>query len=286
MSAIHNLFPPPLSIGRPLVSIIVPYLNAAPYLADCIRSVLEQSWGHWELLLVDNGSSDGSRTIAARFNDPRIVLMNEPRRGVSSARNLALAHMKGEFFCFLDADDLLPAHGLRLRLDLFRRYPEASFADGAMEAFNAATGKVTWTRSPWHHGVPFDSLMRMDGSSFAGNTWMVKRLPGHEYRMPEHMDHSEDHAFYLGISRHGQYVSTPRVVLHYRTGHTSANSDPLNGHPGYLELYKWMRQLEPPPSEKQLRHAWKKVRRFMVRDLLKRGHLIDAFHVRQRPRPI
>jgi teichuronic acid biosynthesis glycosyltransferase TuaG len=268
-----------------LVTIIVPLLNAAPYIAGCIRSVLDQSWDNWELLLVDNGSSDGSRAIAASFTDPRIILMDEPRKGVSFARNMGLAHMKGTYFCFLDADDLLPKNSIRLRLDLFRRYPEARFADGAMEAFDANTGKVKWVRSPWNHGNPFDAMMLMDGSSFAGNTWMVKRVTGHEYRMPEHMDHSEDHAFYLGISRQGLYVSTARVVLHYRTGHVSANSDPLNGHTGYLELYKWMGQLKPPPSETQLQHAWNRLRRFMVRDLLKRGHFIDALRVRQRARP-
>ena len=285
MTVPQNAFPPPLSIGRPLVSIVVPYLNAAPYLADCIRSVLDQSWDHWELLLVNNGSSDGSQEIVDSFTDPRIIRMDEPRKGVSFARNLGLAHMKGAYFCFLDADDNLPIHAIRLRLELFRRYPKAQFADGAMEAFYADTGKVKWLRSPWYRGIPFDALMKMDGSSFAGNTWMVKRVPGHEYRMPEHMDHSEDHAFYLGISRQGLYVSTARVVLHYRTGHTSANSDPLSGHPGYLKLYKWMAQLQPPPSDKQLKHAWKRLRRFMVRDLLKRGHFIDAFQARQRPRP-
>ncbi|MBZ0205156.1 MAG: glycosyltransferase [Flavobacteriales bacterium] len=286
MSAIHNAYPPALSIGRPLVSIIVPYLNAAPYITDCIRSVLGQSWDHWELLLVDNGSTDGSRNIAAAFSDPRIHLMSQPKSGVSNARNMGLAQMKGQYFCFLDADDLLPKDAIRLRLDLFRRYPEACFADGAMEAFNTETGKVKWTRSPWYYGIPFDALMRVDGSCFAGNTWMVRRLPGHEYRMPEHMDHSEDNAFYLGLSRQGLYVSTPRVVLHYRTGHISANSDPLSGHPGYLDLYKWMKQLQPPPSEKQMEHAWKKLRRFMFRDLLKRGYFMKAFHARYRPRPI
>lgn len=285
MSAPHNPFPPPLSIGRPLVSIIVPCYNAAPYLAECLRSAQEQSWDHWELLLVDNGSTDGSQKIAAALADPRITLLNEPRRGVSFARNLGMAHMKGRYFCFLDADDRLPPDALRLRLDLFRRYPDAQFADGAMEAFDAATGKAKWTRSPWYRGIPFDALMRLDGSCFSGNTWMIKRLPGYDYRMPEHMDHSEDHAFYLGIGHQGLYVSTARVVLHYRTGHISANSDPLSGHPGYLDLYRWMKQLQPPPSEVQLQHAWKKLRRYMVRDLLKRGHFIRAFRARQRQMP-
>lgn len=285
MTAPHNAYPPPLSIGRPLVSIIMPCLNAAPFLETCIQSVLDQTWDHWELLFVDNGSTDGSPEIAARFTDPRIRYLKEPNKGVSRARNMGLSHMNGQYFCFLDADDLLPKDSIRLRLDLFRRYPDAQFADGAMQAVDSRTGKVKWTRSPWFNGMPFDQLMRLDGSAFSGNTWLVKRLADHVYRLPEHMDHSEDNAFYMAICRQGRYVSTPRVVLQYRTGHPSANSDPLNGHQGYLHLHQWMKQLKPPPSQQQLERAWRRLRRFMFRDLVKRGHFIAALRTGFRSMP-
>ena len=285
MTIPHSNYPPPLSIGRPLISIILPCFNAAPYLQACIESVLDQSWDRWELLIVDNGSTDGSRDIAARYIDPRIILLDEPQRGVSRARNKALSQMNGDYFCFLDADDILPRHSLRLRLDLFRRHPEVSFADGAMADFDTSTGKVIQVRTPWYHGEPFDALMRMNGSAFAGNTWMVKRLPDFTYRFPEHMAHSEDHAFFLSISRQGKYVSTPRVVLQYRKGHTSAYSDPLKGHPGYLKLYSWMQDLDPSPSDPQLKHAWKRIRRIIFRDLVKRGRFTSAVKAWMRQRP-
>ena len=266
-----NSFPPPLSIGRPLVSIIMPCRNAAPFVEACIRSVLAQSWDNWELLVIDNGSSDGSRAIIAAFNDPRIIVLDEPEKGVSRARNRGLERMRGEYFCFLDADDILPVHSIRLRLGLFRRYPDARFADGAMQAFNTHTGAVEWVRSPWLNGMPFDALMRMDGSCFVGNTWMVKRMLGKQYRLPEHMDHSEDHAFYFSISREGRYASTARVVLQYRKGHASANSDPLDGHKGYIALFRHIRALSPPPSDAQLANAWAHLRRIMFKDLVKAG---------------
>ncbi len=286
MTPPSNPYPPPLSIGTPLVSIILPVYNAEPYLAECLRSVLAQSYQAWELLLVNNGSTDGSLEVAAQFKDPRITILHETVKGVSRARNKGLARMQGEFFCLLDADDILPEHSLRLRLDLFRRYADATFADGAMRAFNTHNGKVEWVRSPWYHGPPFDALMRMDGSVFAGNTWMVKRCPGIQYHLPEHMDHSEDHAFFLSLSRQGVYVSTPRVVLEYRTGHRSANSNPLSGHLGYVQLFGWMQQLQPPPSPRQLDVAWKHLRRVMFRDLLKSGRLWPALKIWRKPAPL
>lgn len=264
----------------PLISIILPARNAAPYLRECVDSVLAQSWHHWELLLVDNGSTDGTAAIAASFTDPRIKVLSEPLQGVSLARNKGLAAMRGEFFCFLDADDRLPKDALRLRHDLFLRYPDARFADGAMRAFDNRTGKTVWVRSPWYDGMPFDALMALDGSCFAGNTWMVRRVPGFAYRLPEHMDHSEDCAFYLGIARQGRYVSTAREVLHYRIGHPSATSDPRRVHQGYVELYTCMSGLDPAPHPQQLAAAWKRLRRFMTRDLFLHRHLWGALRAR------
>ncbi|MBK9421152.1 MAG: glycosyltransferase [Flavobacteriales bacterium] len=285
MTGPHDNLPVPLSIGRPLVSAILPCLNAAPYLAECIRSVIDRSWGHWELLFVDNGSTDGSMAVARSFADPPIQVFEETRKGVSYARNLALDRMRGKLFCFLDADDQLPVDSIRLRLDLLRRFPEAQFADGAMVAHDAATRAPIWKRSPWFQGEPFDALMRLDGSCFIGNTWLIKRASGAAYRFPEHMTHSEDLAFFLGISRQGKYVSTPRTVLHYRTGHASATLDSLSGHSGYTDLFQCMRQLNPAPSGKQLDHAWTVLRRIMFRDLVKRGHFLKAAFAWRMPTP-
>lgn len=264
----------------PLISIILPAYNAAPYLPECVASVLAQTWTNWELLLVENGSTDGTAMIAAAFTDPRIKVLSEPVRGVSKARNKGLAAMSGVFFCFLDADDRLPKDALRLRHDLFLRYPDAHFADGAMRAFDNLTGNIVWVRSPWFDGMPFEPLMALDGSCFAGNTWMVRRIPGYAYLLPEHMDHSEDCAFYLTIARQGRYVSTPRDVLHYRIGHPSATSDPRRVHQGYIELYKCMLGLAPAPSTAQLATAWKRLRRFMTRGLFLHRNLWGALRAR------
>ena len=79
----------------PLISIILPAHNAGPYLRECVDSVLAQTWRNWELLLVDNGSTDGTAAIAASFTDPRINVLFEPVQGVSVARNKGLAAMSG-----------------------------------------------------------------------------------------------------------------------------------------------------------------------------------------------
>ena len=93
---------------EPLVSVIVPVYNVYPYLRDCVQSVQAQSYQNWELLLVDDGSTDESRRILERFAaaDARITVLAQHHGGVSRARNLALEAATGKWVWFVDSDDL------------------------------------------------------------------------------------------------------------------------------------------------------------------------------------
>lgn len=98
-----------------LVSVIVPVYNTAPYLERCVRSVLTQTWKHLELILIDDGSTDGSGAMCDTYacEDPRVRVFHKSNGGVSSARNLGLQNIKGEWFLFLDSDDSLDRDTLR-----------------------------------------------------------------------------------------------------------------------------------------------------------------------------
>lgn len=91
---------------KTLVSVIVPVRNAEPYLARCIDSILSQTYGHLELLVVDNGSTDSSLEIVRLYEDGRIRILDAgDRPGVSHARNVGLNAARGRFVAFVDADD-------------------------------------------------------------------------------------------------------------------------------------------------------------------------------------
>lgn len=104
-----------------VVSIIVPVFNAEPYLSHCLDSILSQSFADFELLLVDDGGTDGSGAICDAYaeNDCRVRVFHKENGGVSSARNIGLKEAKGEWVCFVDADDeMLPA-GLQIMANGF-----------------------------------------------------------------------------------------------------------------------------------------------------------------------
>jgi glycosyltransferase involved in cell wall biosynthesis len=125
--------------AAPRVSVITPFLNAQSFLAEAVESVRAQSTQDWELLLIDDGSTDGSSATARGYaaNTPeRIRYLHHAghrNRGKSVSRNLGIAHARGEFVVFLDADDVLLPHKLRHQIDLLDKHPHAAMIYGNTE---------------------------------------------------------------------------------------------------------------------------------------------------------
>lgn len=99
---------------NPQISIIVPIYNARKYLNDCIESVIRQTFQDWELILVDDGSKDGSGAICDAFaaKDPRIIVIHQENAGVSMARNAGIQKSRGAYIFFLDGDDHIQSNAL------------------------------------------------------------------------------------------------------------------------------------------------------------------------------
>ena len=121
-----------------MVSIIVPVYNAENFLEETVRSVISQSFTDWELILIDDGSTDGSGKLADRlaagfFN---IKVIHKSNGGLSSARNAGLDTAKGDFIFFLDADDLIPAYCLEV-LARLQENSKAGIVCGRIVKFNS-----------------------------------------------------------------------------------------------------------------------------------------------------
>ncbi|PWL32329.1 glycosyltransferase family 2 protein [uncultured Roseivirga sp.] len=116
---------------NPLVSIIVPVFNREKFLAETIESVVNQTYSNWELLLVDDGSTDGSILLAKGFasNDNRIksILRNREPKGAPVCRNIGLENAKGDYVIFLDSDDLMASYCLEQRVQQMKEYGEIDF---------------------------------------------------------------------------------------------------------------------------------------------------------------
>jgi glycosyltransferase involved in cell wall biosynthesis len=117
------------------VSIITPLFNKEPYVGETIRSVLAQTMQDWEMIVVDNGSTDHGPEVVRQFLDSRIALVDSPKRGPGAARNFGLGRATGEWILFLDADDLIEPDYLQERLAAAVRAPSAKIVAGPWQEF-------------------------------------------------------------------------------------------------------------------------------------------------------
>jgi glycosyltransferase involved in cell wall biosynthesis len=118
----------------PLVSVVIPCYNAEAYLAEAIESALRQEAGPLEVVVIDDGSTDGSAGVARCFGGA-VRYEYQANAGISAARNRGVELAAARYLAFLDADDVWPAGSLTLRLDMMRAYPGTACVFGAVEEF-------------------------------------------------------------------------------------------------------------------------------------------------------
>jgi glycosyltransferase involved in cell wall biosynthesis len=105
---------------KPLVSILIPAYNAEQWVADAVHSATGQTWPHKEIIVVDDGSRDGTFAAAQRLASPQVKVVTVPNQGAASARNHALQLSQGDYIQFLDADDLLAPDKIEKQLGALR----------------------------------------------------------------------------------------------------------------------------------------------------------------------
>jgi glycosyltransferase involved in cell wall biosynthesis len=221
---------------QPLVSIIMPAYNAGDFIAEAIQSVLEQEHQHWELIIINDGSTDNTEEIVKSFNDDRIQYYSQKNNGVSAARNVGLDNMKGDFYAFLDADDIYTPINLSARLKVFEQRPDVDFVDGSVEVFDNDTGKVLRTWTPNFEGNPLRDLVRLSGKSFFSPTWLI-RNKFNKQRFALGITHSEDLAYLIDISSsEGKYLGLKEVIIRYR----SSSGQAMSNLDGLRRGYNWL----------------------------------------------
>jgi glycosyltransferase involved in cell wall biosynthesis len=120
-----------------LISILTPFKNTEDYIADCIRSILEQTHTNWELIIVDDASTDHSHKIVKKFaaQDSRIKLLKNTGSGIIDALQLAFKHSKGKFITRMDSDDIMLPNKLDVLLNNLTTYGKKHVAVGLVEYF-------------------------------------------------------------------------------------------------------------------------------------------------------
>jgi glycosyltransferase involved in cell wall biosynthesis len=135
--------------GQPTVSVVIPAYNAARYVRETIRSVLDQTHKVLEVIVVDDGSTDQTAVTAGRFGTP-VRVLRRPHAGIGASRNAGLAEASGAFIALLDADDLWDPTKLSRQLELFAEDPDLDLAFSGVEQF--VSPELGGVELPARHG--------------------------------------------------------------------------------------------------------------------------------------
>ena len=162
----------------PRVSIIIPCRNGAAWLGAAIESCLGQNWPYLQIIVVDNGSTDGSLDLAERYEDRAVTVLTCERAGASAARNVGLKHADGDLIQFLDADDMLDADKIRRQVECLDVAPAASVASGAWAHFARDPSEAVFTpEAVWRDFAPEEFLIAswLGGGMMPNFAWLTPR---------------------------------------------------------------------------------------------------------------
>jgi glycosyltransferase involved in cell wall biosynthesis len=266
-------------VSLPLVSIITPAFNNAATLDDTAKSVFSQTYGHWQWILVNNGSQDETAKCMDRFaQDPRVITVHLPENlGVSAGRNAGLDRATGAYICFLDADDLLSPTSLAHRIEVMENHPHVDFVDGAVERIDEQ-GKSLSIHQPRYAGNPLPELLTLSENCFVGITWMIRKKTGQSYQFKPGLTHAEDLHFFLSIAQGGEYVAVSEVIYYYRTRKGSAMQNLVGLEKGYAAVEEEIRSWNHVHVKdvKRFHRTW---RRIMIKSYVKTWQLSDALRL-------
>jgi glycosyltransferase involved in cell wall biosynthesis len=133
------------------ISVVTPCYNAERFIAQTIRSVLDQTYQDFEIIVVDDGSIDGSPQVVQGFSDPRIRLLSQTNAGPAKARNTGVRAATGEFLAFLDADDLALPHRFATQLAILEEDPLLSVVGSGYIWIDESGAQLPWPHHSWQH---------------------------------------------------------------------------------------------------------------------------------------
>ncbi len=211
-------------MSQPLVSILIPAFNAERWIGETLESALAQTWPRKEILVVDDGSTDGTVEVVGRFERRGVRLVCQGRRGPSAAQNEAYRQAQGDFLQRLDADDLLSPDKIERQLERIAADP-ASVACGAWARFHAHPDEAAF--EVLGHAGDLDPVEWLVRECRGGlpmlqpGRWLVPRAVA-EAAGPwdERLTLNNDFEYFVRVALASDRIRfTPGARLYYRSGH-------------------------------------------------------------------
>lgn len=207
-----------------LVSVVIPCHNQAHFLGEAIESALNQTYPHIEVIVVDDGSSDNTGAVAARY--PMVRYVRQENLGVAAARNTGLRASNGNYLVFLDADDRLLPEGVGAGVECLTQHPEAALAYGRRRLIDL-DGSVRAVQPLVVPEDPYGDMLRHNYIGLVGAPIYRRAVFEHVHGFDQERAPAEDYDLYLRVVRRFPIASHSTVVGEYREhgANTSARAD-------------------------------------------------------------
>jgi len=169
---------------KPLVSIIIPNFNSLKYIEETLNSVFNQTYDHIEIIIVDDGSTDGSFEYISALNNSNVKLFKNPGKGACAARNYGFSLVNGEYIQFLDSDDTLDTDKIKSQIDLLLDFPER-VGVCSTKHFYEDKNKVVVTDTPFLFSTnkPQEFLLKLYGADGKHHNMVAQ----HAWLVPKHI---------------------------------------------------------------------------------------------------
>lgn len=201
----------------PKVSVIIPAYNSARFVKEAIESVFAQTYGDYEIIVIDDGSIDNTKGVIAPYLD-KIKYIYQQNQGASSARNTGIRHSQGEYIAFLDADDIWLPEKLRIQVEYLNNNPDTAMVY-SLDLRVDVNGRPCDNQSKLKRNLPrgdiFDALFFRNFIKLS-SVMVRKRILDTVGLFDESFTHSEDYELWLRIAREFKVFGIGEYLCKYR----------------------------------------------------------------------
>lgn len=230
----------------PLISVVMPTYNSERYIEESINSILSQTLSDFELIVVDDNSTDHTLEVLLSYTDQRIKIVDGPCKGISAALNIGLDIANGKYIARMDSDDISMPDRFQKQVNFLNSHPEIGLCGTFAEAFSPNGWSALWGNSNnriEHLGL-FDNLV---DTVVCHPTVMFRRELFQKYglRYNESFDSAEDQELWARAMRSICFYNMPEVLLRYRVHEKNASTFRMeNGRRNLeklrIELLEWL----------------------------------------------
>ena len=214
-----------MEIKSPEITVLMPAYNAEKYIAEAIASVLKQSFSDFELLIVNDGSTDHTVKIIESFKDDRIVLIHQENQGIASALNTGLKYAQADYIARFDADDICNRDRLKIQYNFITTYPEYDIIGSAADYLDVE-GNYIFTQHPVAHLNEEIQALQYTVCPFIHSSVFYKKdviLNNGGYN--EHAYTFEDHFLWVNILKSAKACNLSQALIKVRLNPESITID-------------------------------------------------------------